>query len=572
VRYPVKIRALILLMAMSVSACSAKAVKRTELPNPVVSHSYEADYYFMRGYEAAISSHWEEALNFYRKAVEYDPKSAYLKTQVGMVLYRTGDYDGALRTAEEVVSESPEYVPALMLKAELLNDRKKLPEAIEICKRILKIDPGDRGAAIFLGRLYYSSDRIDDAIGTFEGLAAKDPGDYVSLDYLSSLYIEKKDFEKARKYLDKTREIRPNLDTTYFKLGLIDEMTERLDDAAKNYEIALDKNPHNTQARERLARVYLKQKSLGKAIEELETLSKELPGDIDIHVRLGMLYFEEKEYDRAIEEFRLAVKANPEDNTVRYYLALVLEETERFDEAAGELKTIISREPKNINAFLHLAYIYSRLKKDDDAIKIYEEILEFEKEKPEIYLYLAGEYIHKKDYGKAGEILKGAISKFGDNDELYYNLAIVADKTGRFDDMVAYLRKALEINPENADALNYLGYSYADRGIHLDEAVELITRALKVKPDNGYILDSLGWAYFRQGSLEKALGVIRKAAELTKEDPVVLEHLGDIYERMHKTAEARDSWEKALRYHEKEEGLKERVEKKIRALQLKKTE
>src|SRR3970282_1155612 len=94
--------------------------------------------------------------------------------------------------------------------------------------------------------------------------------------------------------------------------------------------------------------------------------------------------------------------------------------------------------------------------------------------------------------------------------------------TGEFDAMVVELRKAIEINPKNTDALNYLGYSFAERNINIAAAYELIQRALEINPGNGFIIDSLGWVYYRQGKYDLALKTLRKAAEITKDDPVVL--------------------------------------------------
>ena len=549
-----------------ISACSARSVKPAETEKEAPVHAFEADYYFMLGYEDALSYRFEDAIKNYDKALEYDPKSPYIKTQLGMMQHRSGDRTKALQTEEEVVRDNPDYVPALMIVAEMYSGQSRIPEAILICRKILKIDPNNRDASRLLGRLYYGNEQIDEAIDVFEALVKKDPDDYLSLDYLSSLYIDKKNYDKAEEYLKKTIEVRSNLDTTYFKFGLIDEIRERFEDAMKHYEMALAYNPHNSQARERLAQVYMKQKSYGKAIEEFEALSREQPDNAEMHIRLGILYFEEKEYERALDEFKSALKIKPQNISVRYYIALVLEETAHYDEAVAELKEIISREPKNTNAFLHLAYIYTKLKRDDDAIKMYEEILEFEKDEPDIYLYLASAYMHKKDLKNAERVLKEGAAKFGKNDDIYYNLGIVSDRTGRFDEMVMYLRKAVEINAKNADALNYLGYSFAEKGIKLDEAETLIKSALSLRPDNGFIMDSLGWVYFKQGRLEKALEILTKAVELTKDDPVVLEHLGDLYHAMGNAEKAGEFWKKAIIYQEKEEGLKERVEEKIEGL------
>jgi len=131
-------------------------------------------------------------------------------------------------------------------------------------------------------------------------------------------------------------------------------------------------------------------------------------------------------------------------------------------------------------------------------------------------MYLANTHMKLKDYAKAESVLTSALLKFGANDVLHFNLAVVFEKTGRFDAMVDELKRAIEINPKNADALNYLGYSYADKSIMLSEAHELVTRALEIKPDDGYIIDSLGWVYYRQGKYDLALKNLRKAAELLK--------------------------------------------------------
>jgi tetratricopeptide (TPR) repeat protein len=557
-----------IVLTVLVASCSVKHTKGVE--NIPVPHNYQADYFYMLGYEAYLTYEWEDAVKNYRKALEYDPASSYLKTQLSYALYHADDLSGALSLAEDAVKADPNYVPALELIGNIYNKQKRTADAIDIFKKIRVIDPENDEVSVSLGRLYYNNDMNDEAAAAFEDAIKKDPDNYTAFDYLGSLYIDKKDYDRAEVYLKKALEIRPGLDSVYFKLGIINEIREQLNVAADNYENALSLNPHNSQARERLAQVYVKQKSLGKAIEEFLSLSRNQPDNLDLHVRIGILYFESKEYDRALEEFRLVLKARPDNISVRYYLALVLEEMNNFDEAVPELKKIILEEPKNINAFLHLAYIYTRMKNIDDAIQMYEEILDFNKDQPEIYILLSEAYMNRKDYKKAESVLTGALSRFSNNDELHTNLAMVFEKAGRFDDMVVHLRTAIEINPRNADALNYLGYSLADRGINLEEALSLIKRSLDLKPDNGYILDSLGWVYYKQGKYETALDIIIKASEITKNDPVVLEHLGDTYLALHRPDKAREFWEKSLTYQEKEEGFKERVEKKIRELKIEK--
>jgi len=118
----------------------------------------------------------------------------------------------------------------------------------------------------------------------------------------------------------------------------------------------------------------------------------------------------------------------------------------------------------------------------------------------------------------------------------------------------------LKIDPNNADALNYIGYTYAEQGVRLDEALSLIQKALKLKPDSGYIIDSLGWVYFQKGQYERALSTLLKAATLTGEDPTVQEHLGDAYFKLREYKKALQAYEKALSLKHPDET---RIKKKI---------
>jgi tetratricopeptide (TPR) repeat protein len=549
-----------LVVALLVSACSSQQQKPSDfrMPEP------DAAYYFIRGYESEMSHDWAEAEKHYLKALAVDPESVYLRIQFAYLLVRMGRADEGVATADAVLRDQPDNIPALKFKGDLFRDQKKYQSAIEIYLRLaaLQADPPD--ILFMLSLLFYYNDEHERSGDMLEKIITRDPGAYNALDLLGSVLLDKKEYDRAEGYLKKAIEVNPNLDTAYFKLGLIAEIRERIDEAIRNYEETVRINPYNSQARQRLAQAYLRLKISDKALEELRVISRQSPENAEVHVRMGMVLFEEKQFDKALEEFNAALHIRPDNAMVLYYMSLVFEETGRYDEAVAALKKVVSAEPSNINAFLHLAYIYDRQKKDDDAIRIYEEILSFEKEKPEVYLYLANTLMHKKDFRRAEALLNGALEKFSDHDELLFSLAVVYEKTDRFDDMVAKLRKVIEINPKSAEALNYLGYSFADRNIQLEEAYSLVQRALELKPGNAYYLDSLGWVYFRQGRLTQALETILRSVETAKDDPVLYEHLGDIYLALGQSGKADEAWKKALQLHEKEEGLKERVEKKLR--------
>ena len=120
------------------------------------------------------------------------------------------------------------------------------------------------------------------------------------------------------------------------------------------------------------------------------------------------------------------------------------------------------------------------------------------------------------------------------------------------------METALSLDPHHADALNYLGYSYAERGVKIDQALSLTKRAVALKPENGYYVDSLGWAFYKSGMLPEALTEIKKAVALVGDDPVIYEHLGEIYLKQQKVADAREAWLHSLEIDPSNEKLLQR--------------
>ena len=124
------------------------------------------------------------------------------------------------------------------------------------------------------------------------------------------------------------------------------------------------------------------------------------------------------------------------------------------------------------------------------------------------------------------------------------------------------MRKALELSPDQPAVLNYLGYSFVDRGIKLDEALGMIQRAVAAEPDSGAITDSLAWAYFRLGRYRDAVEPMERAALLEPVDPVVTDHLGDVYWAVGRKLEAAFQWRRALSFDPEEKDA-QRIRRKL---------
>ena len=157
--------------------------------------------------------------------------------------------------------------------------------------------------------------------------------------------------------------------------------------------------------------------------------------------------------------------------------------------------------------------------------------------------------------------LDHGLEKLPNDTELLFRKGVVMDKIGKKEEAVETMRRILAIDPKNANALNFIGYSYAEMGTNLASAKEMIIQALDTAPDDGYIMDSLGWVYFKMGKHKKALDTLLEAIKRVPDDPVILEHLGDVYLELGKKAKATEAYQKAIQYnHSEPEKIKAKLD------------
>ncbi len=171
-------------------------------------------------------------------------------------------------------------------------------------------------------------------------------------------------------------------------------------------------------------------------------------------------------------------------------------------------------------------------------------------------------------YAEAAIAYARAIERVGAQPEqrhwrLFYGRGIAFERTRRWELAERDLLQALDFVPDHAYVLNYLGYSWIDRGEHYDRAERMVARAVELRPGDGYIADSLGWVYYRTGRYAEAVRELERAAALEPLDPVVNEHLGDAYWKTGRLIEARFQWRRALEFDpdpERVDGLRQRLD------------
>jgi Flp pilus assembly protein TadD len=156
----------------------------------------------------------------------------------------------------------------------------------------------------------------------------------------------------------------------------------------------------------------------------------------------------------------------------------------------------------------------------------------------------------RKDFTGCGDAYTKAVATVAKPEKsnwvMFYFRGICYERSNQWPKAEADMKKALELYPDQPLVLNYLGYSWVDKGVHLEEGMDMIRRAVEQRPDDGYIVDSLGWAYFRTGNYDEAVKNLERAVQLKPDDPTINDHLGDAYWRVGRLLEAHFQWSQAV--------------------------
>jgi tetratricopeptide (TPR) repeat protein len=195
-----------------------------------------------------------------------------------------------------------------------------------------------------------------------------------------------------------------------------------------------------------------------------------------------------------------------------------------------------------------------------EAVAVIKKSIKKKNDQVPFYLLLSSFYDETGDNASSEAILQDGLKVLPRSTDLHYALGVLYDKTNRFEESIMSMKKILDIDPKNAEALNFIGYSYAVRDMHLDEAEAMILRALKIKPGNGYLLDSLGWVYFKKNDLKNAEKYLKEAWTLLPDEIEIIEHLGDLYVRQNRLKDAADMYERGMKIDPGNDVLKKKRE------------
>jgi Flp pilus assembly protein TadD len=245
-----------------------------------------------------------------------------------------------------------------------------------------------------------------------------------------------------------------------------------------------------------------------------------------------------------------ALHVNPGLSVARAFIGSAFTARGRFDEANAMLLSIPKGEPGNLEARMQVANNLLATGRPEESLAALREILKERPQWSEVHIAIGDLLRREERFGEAVAEYTAALklrpAQAEENWAIYYTRGISYERTKDWSNAEKDFKKALEIKPGEASVLNYLGYSYLDRGVNLKEARRLIELAYTKRPDDGYIIDSLGWMLFTLGEYDKAVVHLEKAVEAAPADATINEHFGDALWKVGRTTEARYQWQRAL--------------------------
>ncbi|HYZ64008.1 MAG TPA: tetratricopeptide repeat protein [Acetobacteraceae bacterium] len=262
---------------------------------------------------------------------------------------------------------------------------------------------------------------------------------------------------------------------------------------------------------------------------------------------------------------RLALDMRPDFTAAGILLADIQESAKRPSMALATLADVPDSDPLAPVVQLRRASLLDELGRSDEASRLLDELARQHPDRPEP-LTLAGDILRRKNrFPDAAQAYSAAIARLGVPTRahwpLFYERGVALERAGQWPQAEADFQYALELAPDQPSVLNYLAYSWVDRGERLDQARIMLDRALAQRPNDGAIIDSMGWLLLRQGDQEGALSNLERAVELQPEDPVINAHLGDALAAVGRMREAEFQWRRALNLKPEAEDARKLTEK-----------
>ena len=560
----------LLLALLGGAAIAAAPPKRAAAPKPatpatppaaVAAPSGEAVAHYSRGRMLEESGDDTGALAEFLRVLALDPHSGSAARRGSEVAARLGESGRSLELADRALAIDASDAHARWLKGSAEFNLGRPKEALVSLEAANAADSTDPEIPRTLARVAESMDRIDVVARAYRKITDLDEEDGEGWFQLAAASARLGQFAEADSAIHEAADLNPDRPGLLFLRGWISESLGRNDEAIGLYRHHLEAHADDLTTRRRLVRLLAAGGNYADAYSQAHLVSAARPRDLEsIEVEAEMAYRSGHAADGAALIARLR-KLDPSDPEGVARSAGVLMRSDRADEALALAGDWGREHPKDSRGPMLLAEIHAQAQHDDQALVEARRAVELAPDSLGPRVLLGRLYQRGKHWDEAGRVWLEAWKRFPGESRLALDLAFCREQSGKLDSAVQVARDVLTREPENPQALNFLGYLFADHNRNLEEARKLIARALDKDPENGAYLDSMGWVYYRLGRLKEARGQLEKAVAITG-DPVVHEHLGDVYKDLKLLDLAREQYQHSLA----SDSLNSRVRGKLREI------
>ena len=494
---------------------------------------------------AGTAGHVETSLKYFGEAAKSIEDSRLSARTAHIALYG-GRYDEALIALDRWQEFEPEAQDLPRMYAITYLKLEQPENAAPYIKKILAdFDGSSVDEALAVKQLLAAEASTRDAYVVLQKLNDTEEKNTNLLILQSRYAAQLKKYEASLAILDQVLEIDPSLHEVLIIKAKILTAQGRHEEAVLLIKQLLDELPENDALRLQYARMLVEQHNLEAAIKQYSILYERMPDDAGIALSLALLNIETKKLDEAVEVLEHLIVIDKNVSIANYYLARIAQ-NQGEDKQAVAYYLRVKQGEYVFDAQLRIGVLLAVLGKTDEGLAKLEALAEDQTDwSLRVKSYLAqGEILrHQKRYKEGVEMYSRALQQKRDDTNLLYARGLMAEKVDRLDMAEADLLKVISKEPDNANALNALGYTLADRTSRYQEALDYIKRAAELVPDDPAILDSLGWVSYRLGKMDEALKWLSKAFEML-EDAEIAAHYGEVLWQSNQKGKAREVWEK----------------------------
>jgi len=534
-----------------------------EAPEPTVKE-LDADIVFstLVGEIAAQRGELEQAYRYQLQTafLADDAVAAERATRIALAMKRN---DLALNGVSRWVTLAPNSIPARQLAALIYLRVKQPGRALRQLRALLKISDamGRDGYLAAMAAMAKTDlplrERAHSIMTHLVAGREDDPRAGYALSLLSLMWKAYPEAEQAAREVIKRH---PDWNRAYVLLSRVRAAQGDKAGARQVLEKAIARNPDDLPLNAALARLLVQAGDYEQAYRQFRRVRELAPGETQVLYSLGVLALQLERPGAARGYFQQLSELGQRVDDAAFYLGQIELQAGHREKALAWFKKV-RKGGFRFDAQVLVAQILAEQGKLDQAHDWFQS-LRLKKPDEAVRLYLIeGELLGK--HATSDRVLAlydQALQDHPDNEELLYSRGLYAANIGRLDILERDLRRVIEMDPDNADALNALGYTLVDKTKRYAEAQQLIARALALRPDSPAILDSMGWLQFRLGNIEQALQYLKKAFSKLP-DPEIGAHLGEVLWVMGRQEEARKLWQQELEKDPQNEYLRNTMQR-----------